>query len=347
MVGGIEACRVVSVLLDRLDRGDDVRAGNLEHDEKDARLAVAPGRLRRVLRSRDRLADVAHAHRRPVAIGDDDVVPGLGLGQLVVVLDGEGLLRTDERALGRVDGRNADLRPHVLELQPLLDQLRRIDLNAYGGRLLAADAHEGDAGDLAEVLGEDVFGGVVDVDDRRDVRLNGQDEDGRVGRVDLAIGRRTRQILRQLSRGGVDRGLDVVGGGVDVAVEIELDGDRGRAERTRRRHLRDARDLRDLTLERLRDRSRHRVRGSAGQRRRDGDGRKVDLRQRRDRQRREGDEADQEHRNHDERGCDRAMDERRGKAFVHGLKFRFPCRLRQSTRVGAGTDPTSPRGRPP
>ena len=186
--------------LDRLDGGDDVRAGHLEHDEKDARLAVAPGRLRRVLRSRDRLADVAHAHRRPVAIGDDDVVPGLGLGQLVVVLDGEGLLRTDDRALGAVDRRDADLRAHVLELQPLLDELRRIDLDAYGGRLLAADAHERDARDLAEVLGEDVFGGVVDVDNRRDVRLNGQDEDGRVGRVDLAIGRRTRQILRQLSR---------------------------------------------------------------------------------------------------------------------------------------------------
>ena len=80
--------------LDRLDRVDDVRAGDLVHDEKDARLAIAPGRLRRVLRSRDRLADVAHAHRRPVAIGDDDVVPVLGLGQLVVVLDGEGLLRS-------------------------------------------------------------------------------------------------------------------------------------------------------------------------------------------------------------------------------------------------------------
>ena len=53
-----------------------------------------------------------------------------------------------------------------------------------------------------------------------------QDEDRRVGRIDLAIGRRARQVLRQLPRRGVDRGLDVVGGGVDVAVEIELDGDR-------------------------------------------------------------------------------------------------------------------------
>ena len=68
---------------------------------------------------------------------------------------------------------NADLRPHVLELHPLLDEFRWIDLDAYGRRLLAADAHKGDARDLTEVLGEDVFGGVVDVDHRRDVRLNG------------------------------------------------------------------------------------------------------------------------------------------------------------------------------
>ena len=167
------------------------------------------------------------------------------------------------------------------------------------------------------MLREDVLRRVVDIDDRRDVRLDGQDQDRRVGGVDLAIGRRARQILRQLAGGGVDRRLNVVGGGVDIAVEIELDGDRGRAERTRRRHLRDARNLRDLPFERLRDRGRHRVGGGAGQRSRDGDGRKVDLRQGRDRQRRERDEADQKHRDHDERGRDRAVDEGGGEALIH------------------------------
>ena len=62
--------------------------------------------------------------------------------------------------------------PHVLELHALLDQLRRIDLDPYGGRLLAADTHERDARDLAEVLGENIFGRVVDVDDGHDVRLD-------------------------------------------------------------------------------------------------------------------------------------------------------------------------------
>ena len=169
------------------------------------------------------------------------------------------------------------------------------------------------------MLGEDVLGRVVDVDDRRDVRLNGQDEDGRVGRVDLAIGRRTRQVLRQLPGGGVDRGLDVVGGGVDVAVEVELDGNRRRAERARRRHLRDAGNLRDLPFKRLCDRGRHGVRRCARQLRRNRDGRKVDLRQRSDRQQRKSDQADQKHRDHDQRGRDRPMDEGGGNAFIHRL----------------------------
>ncbi len=115
----------------------------------------------------------------------------------------------------------------------------------------------------------------------------------RVGRVDLPIGRRIRQVFRQLPGGGVDGALNVVGGGVDVAIEFELNGDRGYAERTRRGHLRDARYLGDLALERLRDRGGHGVRGRARQRSRDRDRRKVDLRQRRDGQRRKGDQADQ------------------------------------------------------
>ena len=104
-------------------------------------------------RVRDRLADVAYPHRRPVAIGDDDVIPVLGLSELVVVLNCEGLLRTDERAFGAVDRRNADLRADVLELHALLDELCRIDLDANGGRLLTAHADERDTRDLAEVLG--------------------------------------------------------------------------------------------------------------------------------------------------------------------------------------------------
>ena len=139
--------------------------------------------------------------------------------------------------------------------------------------------------------------------------MDRENENGRVGGVDLPVGRRTWQVLRQLPGGGVDRRLNVIGGGVDVAVEIELHGDRGHAERARRGHLRDAGNLRDLPLERLRDRGGHRVRGSARQRRGDRDRRKVDLRQGRDRQLRVGDQADQQNGDHQQRRGDGAMDE--------------------------------------
>ena len=93
----------------------------------------------------------------------------MAVGELVVVVDGERLLVADDRALGIVDGRLRDLGADVLELQVLLDKLGGVDLDADRRRLLAADAHQRNAGDLADALGEDVLGGVVDVDERLDV----------------------------------------------------------------------------------------------------------------------------------------------------------------------------------
>ena len=79
-----------------------------------------------------------------------------------------------------------------------------------------------------------------------------------------------------------------------------------------RGQLRDAGDLAELTLQRRRDRCRHGLGAGARQRRRHLDGRKIDLRQRRDRQKRERDEADEGQRRHQQRGRDRPADERFG-----------------------------------
>ena len=57
---------------------------------------------------------------------------------------------------------------------------------------------------------------------------------GEVRRIDLAIGRRRRKIFRQARSGRGDRGLHVLRGAVDVAIEIELQRDHGRAERAHR-----------------------------------------------------------------------------------------------------------------
>jgi hypothetical protein len=178
-------------LLDVVDRLDDVDAGLFEHDEEDVAFAVAPRRLGVVGGSIDRIADVADANRRAIAIGDDDVVPRFGVQELVVVEDGEGLSDAVDRALGAVGRGHGDLAADVLELQVLLDQLGGVDLDAHRRLLLAADAHQRHAGDLTDLLGEDVLGRVVDVDDRRGVGGDRENEDRRVGRIDLSVGRRT------------------------------------------------------------------------------------------------------------------------------------------------------------
>ena len=140
-----------------------------------------------------------------------------------------------------------------------------IHLHPHGALLLAADEHLGDAGNLRNLLRQDGVGVVVDLDQRHGVGLHRQDHDRRVGRVDLPIGRRRRQVLRQLARGGVDRRLHVTGGGVDVALQIELHGDLGRAEHADRGELSDAGDLGELILQRLRHRARHGLRAGAGE----------------------------------------------------------------------------------
>ncbi len=85
----------------------------------------------------------------------------------------------------------------------------------------------------------------------------------------------------------------------------------------RRGHLRDAGDLRELPLERLRHRGGHGLRAGAGQRGGDLDGREVDLRQRRDRQLRIGDEADEQDAGHQQRGADGIANERRRNSVAH------------------------------
>ena len=101
-----------------------------------------------------------------------------------------------------------------------------IELDAYRGLLLAVDGDLGNAADLRKLLGQDVLGRVVDHRERQRGRGQRQDQDRRVRRVDLAVARRARQVGRQLSAGGVDRRLDVAGRGIDVAIEVELHGDR-------------------------------------------------------------------------------------------------------------------------
>ena len=81
---------------------------------------------------------------------------------------------------------------------------------------------------------DQVLGVVVQVRQAQRRRRQRHEQHRRVGRVDLAVRRRDRHLLRQLALRAQQRRLHVDRGGVDVAALVELERDRGAAERVGR-----------------------------------------------------------------------------------------------------------------
>ena len=168
-----------------------------------------------------------------------------------------------------------------------------------------------------------------------DIRRERERDDGGVGRIDLRVGRRIGQVARQRRAGGVDRRLHVLGGGVDVAAEVELHRDLAEAVSARRGHGRERRDLPELALERGGHQRRHRLRVGAGKLRRHLDGRKVHLRKRGHRQTEVAERAAENGGKSKQRCRDRPLDEGAGDA--HGTlmawcwaRLRACCREQRS-----------------
>ena len=112
---------------------------------------------------------------------------------------------------------------------------------------------------------------------RQGLRGERQRQDRRVGRIDLGVDRRRRQVGRQQVAGGVDRRLHLLLGDVEAEVEAELQGDDRGAGRAGRGHLVEARHLAELPLQRRGDRGGHHLRAGAGIEGLHLDGRVVDL----------------------------------------------------------------------
>ena len=203
-------------------------------------------------------------------------------------------LRRRQRSLRRVGRGGHQRAADLFERQSARGELGGIDLNPDRRSLLAADGDLSDARHLRDLLRQIAVGVFVDLRQRQGVGARRKDEDRRVGGIELLVGRRRRHGLRQRLARSRDRRLHILGGKIDVAVEVELNRDRGGAERAERGHLGDAGNLAELPLQRRRDRGRHGFGAGACQRRGDLHGREVDLRQRRHRQkqkRRDADEA--------------------------------------------------------
>ena len=180
MPGGILACRPGSAALIWLTVSMTLAPGALEDDQQDALAALHggigvglaredPGADLVVLDAGDGVADVLDADRRAVLIADDQIVPGRGIQDLVVGVDGEIALRSHDRALGRIDGGGDDLLAHGVDLQAARGDLARIDLDAHRRLLLAADVDQAHAVDARDLLGQDDVGVVVDLIERQGV----------------------------------------------------------------------------------------------------------------------------------------------------------------------------------
>jgi len=179
---------------DAVDRLDDVGARLTLDYQNDGLLFVVPGGEPIVFRPIDRFAEILDPHRRPVAVGEDQIVIGARIEQLIIGVERVALARAVERAFRQIDVGLTDHVANVLETDAARGQRLRIDLNADRWLLLTPDSDQADAGDLRDLLHQNVFRIGINNGDRQGVRREGKDEDRRIGRIHFADRRRIRHV---------------------------------------------------------------------------------------------------------------------------------------------------------
>ena len=207
-------------------------------------------------------------------------------------------------------------------LMPKDGKRERIDVDAHGRSMPAGDRDQSDAGELRQFRHKAGLDDVFDLGQLHRVRSDAKRQDRRVGRIDLGVDRRRRQIGGQKIAGGVDRCLHLLLGDVETDVEAEPQGDDRRAGGALRHHLAQARHLAELPLERRRHRRSHHLRARAWIKGLDLDRRIVDLGQGRERQEAKGHDADEHDRDHQKTGRDRTIDEDAGRVHRPASKRR-------------------------
>ncbi len=146
----------------------------------------------------------------------------IGLKELVGIAERPGVEGIVHFALGPVSVGQAQGGADLIDAYSQFAQQRGIQLRAHGGTGTATDEHLSYPIHLGELLRQYRIRDIIDARQGNRIRGEGENHDGRIGGIDLAIGRIVGKIGRQLSASGVDGSLHIAGGGVDVAIEIEL-----------------------------------------------------------------------------------------------------------------------------
>ena len=170
-----------------------------------------------------------------------------------------------EAALRLVGGLCGDGGADILEAEAVAAQLGGIDVDPHRRGRAASDQYLAHTADLREALFEYGRGGVVQRRWGQFVRGQRNDHDGRVRRVDLAIGGIAGKIRGQIAAGGVDRRFDVTGRRIDAAAQVELQRDVHLAQGALRGHLGDRRNPAELPFERRGDGGCHDLRARSRQ----------------------------------------------------------------------------------
>ena len=169
--------------LDGIDHLDDVGARLLIHGDEHGRLAVVQAVGADVLGGAvlhvENRRDVAEAHRRAVAVGDDQIAVRSRVARVVVGVDLVVQLVGFDRALGRIGIRVGDGGADVLQADAVLRQRKRIDLDPHRRQRAAVDVDAAHPVNLRQALRDHGIGGVVDLPLREHVGGHGDGHDGK------------------------------------------------------------------------------------------------------------------------------------------------------------------------
>ena len=183
--------------LDAPHRLDDVGAGLAVYIDDHRRHVLIPAADAGVLQAVDHLRHVLEQHGRVVAPGDDHLLVGVGIGDLVVGRDGVGLVAAVERALGARHVGGGDGGAHVRHAEAVGGEPRQVGLDAHGRLDAAFHRHVADPRHGGQPLRHQRVGEVGERTQRDGLGRQRQRDDRRVGRVQLRVGRRVGQVARQ------------------------------------------------------------------------------------------------------------------------------------------------------
>ncbi|MFI7801341.1 hypothetical protein PSFL_24390 [Pseudomonas sp. DD1] len=294
--------------LDAVHGVDDIGPRLAENHQVDPRCITGPGLHVGVFRTVDHPCHVAQLHRRAVLVGNNQLAVFLRMKQLIVGRQRRYAVAPIQRALGQVQARLLQHQADIGQGQADGGEFVRRGLYPDCRALLAGDADLADAVDLADLPGQQGLHVVAQFGAGHIVGADAEDQHRAVRRVDLTPGRQVGHIAGQFAGRRIDRRLHFLGGGVDALVEGELQGQQAGAQGAAGGHLGHAGDGTELHFQGRGHRRGHGVGAGAGQLGGDLDRRELRLRQWRDGQAREGDQAQQHQGKGQQQGGDRMVD---------------------------------------